>query len=121
MVLIKENHIAAAGRSIESAVIRCKEYLRSKKLEFKIEVETKNLEEVKQALTLKVDRIMLDNMSLEQIKQAAKIVNGKTELEISGGVNLKNVDEYHNSGVDFISVGQLTHSAKAFDYSMLLS
>lgn len=119
MVLIKENHIAAAG-SIESAVKLCRDYLTSKKLDLKIEVETKNLVEVKQALALKVDRIMLDNMNLEQIKQAAEIVNGKTELEISGGVNLETVGEYYDSGVDFISVGQLTHSARAFDYSLLL-
>ena len=120
MILIKENHIAAAG-SIENAVTLCRDYLSSKKLDYKIEVETKNLEEVKQALVLKVDRIMLDNMNLEQIKQAAEIVNGKIELEISGGVNLETIDMYYDSGVDFISVGQLTHSARAFDYSMLLS
>jgi len=120
MVLIKENHIAAAG-SLKNAVKLCRNYLRSKKLDLKIEVETKNLEELKQTLTFNVDRIMLDNMNLEQIKQAAEIVNGKTELEISGGVNLENVAEYYYSGVDFISVGQLTHSARAFDYSMLLS
>jgi len=120
MVLIKENHIAAAG-NIENAVKLCRDYLRSKKLDLKIEVETKNLEEVKQALALKVDRIMLDNMNMEQIKQAADIVNGNTELEISGGVNLETIDQYYDSGVDFISVGQLTHSAKAFDYSLLLS
>ena len=119
MVLIKENHIAAAG-SIENAVQLCRDYLRAKSLELKIEVETKDLKEVKQALALKVDRIMLDNMNLQQIKQAVEIVNGKTELEISGGVNLENVDEYYDSGVDFISVGQLTHSANAFDFSMIL-
>jgi len=119
MVLIKENHIVAAG-SIANAVKLCRDYLRSKRLDLKIEVESKDSEEVKQAFLLKADRIMLDNMNLEQIKQAVKIVNGKIELEISGGVNLENVDKYYDSGVDFISVGQLTHSAKAFDYSLLL-
>ena len=120
MVLIKENHIAAAG-SIEKAVNLCDDFLKANKLDLKIEVETKTLEEVKQALELKVDRIMLDNMDLKQIKQATQLVAGKTETEISGGVTLENIDDYFDTGVDFISIGQLTHSAKAFDYSLLIT
>ncbi len=120
MVLIKENHIAAAG-SIENAVRLCRKYLKSNNLQLKIEVETRNLKEIKEALELNIDRIMLDNMNIEQIKQAAELVDGKIELEISGGVNLDNINDYCDSGVEFISVGQLTHSAKAFDYSLLLS
>ncbi len=119
MVLIKENHIAAAG-SIEKAVSLCRSYLKSNNLDLKIEVETRNQKEVKEALNLNVDRIMLDNMNLEQIKRATEIVAGKTKLEISGGVNIENISEYLNSGVDFISAGHLTHSVKAFDYSLLL-
>jgi len=119
MVLIKENHISAAG-SIKNAVKLCRRYLKSNNLTLKIEVETTSLDEVKQALELNVNRIMLDNMSLEQIKDAVELVAGKTELEISGGVTLENVDDYYNSGVDYISVGQLTHSAEAFDFSLLI-
>jgi nicotinate-nucleotide pyrophosphorylase (carboxylating) len=69
---------------------------------------------------LNIDRIMLDNMNMEQIKQATKLVTGKIETEISGGITLENIDNYYDTGVDFISVGQLTHSAKAFDYSLLI-
>jgi len=119
MVLIKENHIAAAG-SIENAVSLCRRYLKSNNLHLKMEVETRNLKEIKEALELNVDRIMLDNMNIEQIKQAVELVDGKIELEISGGVNLDNIDDYYDSGVEFISVGQLTNSAEAFDYSLLL-
>ncbi len=119
MVLIKENHITAAG-SIENAVKLCSNYLKANNLDLKIEVETKTLEEVKQALMLNIDRIMLDNMNMEQIKQATKLVTGKIETEISGGITLENIDDYYDTGVDFISVGQLTHSAKAFDYSLLI-
>lgn len=119
MVLIKENHIAAAG-SIENAVRLCRNYLISTNLNLKIEIETRTLEEVKQALELQVDRIMLDNMNLEQIKQATALVAGKIETEISGGITLENIDNYYSTGVDFISIGQLTHSVKAFDYSLLV-
>lgn len=119
MVLIKENHITAAG-SIKDAVELSIRYLKKKRLDLKIEVETKSIQEVKEALELNVDRIMLDNMNLEQIKEAVEIVAGKVELEISGGVTLENISDYYNSGVNFISTGQLTHSAKAFDYSLLL-
>lgn len=120
MVLIKENHIAAAG-NIENAVKLCSNYLKANNLNLKIEVETKTLEEVKKALVLNIDRIMFDNMNLEQIKQATQLVAGKIETEISGGVTLENIDDYYDAGVDFISVGQLTHSATAFDYSLLIT
>jgi nicotinate-nucleotide pyrophosphorylase (carboxylating) len=95
-------------------------YLKAKNLDLRIEVETKTLNEVKQALELKVDRIMLDNMNLEQIKQATQLISEKIETEISGGINLESVADYYNSEVDYISVGQLTHSAIAFDYSLLV-
>ena len=119
MVLIKENHIAAAG-SIEKAVNLCDDFLKANSLNLKIEVETKTIEEVKQASELKVYRIMLDNMDLKQIKHATQLVAGKIETEISGGVTLENIDDYFDTGVDFISIGQLTHSAEAFDYSLLI-
>ena len=119
MFLIKENHIAAAG-GIKNAVEQCKNYLKENKLASKIEVETTNLNEVQEALDVGVDRIMLDNMTVEKIKQAVKIIKGKAEIEISGGVDLNNINELVTTGVDFISIGKLTHSVKAFDFSMLI-
>jgi nicotinate-nucleotide pyrophosphorylase (carboxylating) len=85
-----------------------------------IEVEVKNLMELEEALSLKIDRIMLDNMSLEQMRQAVELTNGAIPLEASGNVNLNTVAEIAGTGVDYISVGQLTHSVKALDVSFLL-
>jgi nicotinate-nucleotide pyrophosphorylase (carboxylating) len=119
MMLIKENHIAAAG-NIENAVSLCRQYLAEHRLQLKIEVETTNSAEVQQALDLNVDRIMLDNMTLKQIKEAMQLVKKRVALEISGGVNLANIGEYAQTGVDYISIGALTHSAKALDFSLLL-
>ncbi len=84
----------------------------------KIEVETKNLDEVREAIELKVDIIMLDNMSIGEMKEAVKIINGKIKTEASGNVNLKTVSSIAKTGVDYISVGALTHSVKALDINM---
>lgn len=119
MILIKENHITVAG-GIERAVTLCHDYLKKNKLHLKIELEIRDLEELKQTLNLKVDRIMLDNMTVEQIKEAVALVNKKFELEISGGINLDNISEYARTGVNYISIGLLTHSAKALDFSLLV-
>ncbi len=119
MVLIKENHIQAAG-GMSNAVTKIRKELKAKQLSLKIEVETRNLEEVREALDLDVDRIMLDNMGLSQIRKAVELAARKVELEISGGVILNNVRDYAEAGVDFISVGSLTHSAEALDLSLLL-
>ncbi|HDQ04066.1 MAG TPA: carboxylating nicotinate-nucleotide diphosphorylase [Deltaproteobacteria bacterium] len=113
-VLIKDNHIAAAG-SITEAVKRQKTALRKK---IKIEVETKNLREVREALDCGVDIIMLDNMSLAQMKKAVNLIEGKALLEASGNMNLKRVAAVAETGVDFISVGQITHSVRAADVSL---
>jgi len=113
-VLIKDNHIAAVG-SVAEAVLRARDNAPKNML---IEVEAKNLSEVKEALLAGADVIMLDNMKPAAMRQAVKIV-GKTALvEASGGVNLKNVRAIAETGVDFISVGALTHSARAVDISM---
>ena len=113
-VLIKDNHIAAVG-SVAEAVRRARDSAPKNML---IEVETKNLSEVKEALLAGADVIMLDNMKPAAMRQAVKII-GKTALvEASGGVNLKNVRAVAETGVDFISVGALTHSARAVDISM---
>lgn len=119
MFLIKENHITAAG-GITNAVNACRKYLKQNSLDLKIEVETRNLEEVQEALNLHVDRIMLDNMAAETIKKSVQLIDKKCEVEISGGINSKNIQNYADTGVDFISVGEITHSVKAFDFSLIV-
>jgi len=114
MILLKENHIRAAG-SITEAVSRVKMHNTS----HKIEVEVTNLQELEEAISCGVDRVMLDNMPLDEIKTAAKKYRTKIELEISGGVNETNIQKYARSGVHYISIGALTHSAKALDISLL--
>ncbi|MBC8313101.1 MAG: carboxylating nicotinate-nucleotide diphosphorylase [Candidatus Cloacimonetes bacterium] len=113
-VLIKENHIESAG-SISKAVTQ----IINKNPDIFIEVEVKNLSELKKVLDLKVDRIMLDNMSITKILQAVEITNGRVELEISGGINLNTIRKFAETGVDYISIGMLTHSYKSLDFSML--
>ncbi len=120
MILIKENHIAAAG-GLTLAVQRCHEYLKEHKLSRKIEIETQTLAEVEQAMSQGVDRIMLDNMNVDTIKKAASLVNGQVELEVSGRVNLESVRALAKTGVDFISIGRLTHSPDALDLSLLIN
>jgi nicotinate-nucleotide pyrophosphorylase (carboxylating) len=117
MFLIKDNHIIAAG-SITKAVSACKKYRKANKANFKIEVETTNLEQVAEALKCKVDFIMLDNFNLTEMKKAVDLINGKCKTEASGGIDLKTVKQIAETGVDFISVGALTHSVKALDISL---
>ena len=117
MVLIKDNHIDACG-GITAAVERVRYGDRENRL---IEVEVKTINELREAVTLKVDRIMLDNMDLQTMKEAVGIVNGKIPLEASGNVALDNVSAIAATGVNYISVGKLTHSAPALDISLLLS
>ena len=112
-ILIKNNHIALIGY-IKEAVRRAKEMFPY----HKIEVEARNLEELKEAIDAGADIILLDNMSFEELKEAVRIAQGKVMLEASGGVSLDNVREIAETGVDFISIGALTHSAKAIDIHM---
>ena len=114
MVMIKDNHIDAAG-GISQAVQKIREKWGSR---FKIEIETRSLEEVKIALESKVDRIMLDNMSNEKMKKAVELIGGNTETEASGNMTLDRILEVAKTGVDFISVGELTHTVQAFDFSL---
>lgn len=116
-VLIKENHIVAAG-SLKTAVKLCRDFAPHCA---KIEVETETLDDVRQALEAGADVIMLDNMSPVQIQQAVALINGAATVEISGGVSLDSIADYTLPGVDVISVGALTHSALAADFSMLIS
>jgi nicotinate-nucleotide pyrophosphorylase (carboxylating) len=119
MFLIKDNHIAAAG-TITKAIEKCKEYKKKYNLNSKIEVETANIEQVKEALNCEVDMIMLDNFDLDEMKKAVEIINGKCEIEASGNITLDTVKEIAETGVDFISVGAITHSVKALDISLEL-
>jgi nicotinate-nucleotide pyrophosphorylase (carboxylating) len=113
MVLIKDNHIDFAG-SITAAVTRAREAV----TDLEIEVETRTLDHVREALALGVERILLDNMSLELMREAVQIAQGRAKLEASGNVSLENVLEVARTGVDYISVGALTHSPKVFDVSL---
>jgi nicotinate-nucleotide pyrophosphorylase (carboxylating) len=113
MALIKENHISAAG-SITKAVMRVRE-----KSTVPIEVEVKNFDELNEALVVGVERIMLDNWDLESTRTAVKFVNKRIPLEASGNMTVDRVGEVARTGVDFISVGALTHSFPALDLSLL--
>ncbi len=118
MVLIKDNHIVAAG-GITNAVTRCKEYLKSQRSNVKIEVETTTIDQVKEVLSINgIHRIMLDNYSLKAMSDAVALINGAIEIEASGGVNLQTVRAIAETGVDLISIGALTHSPKALDISL---
>jgi len=112
MILIKDNHIDFAG-SLEEAVRRA----RAAHSGLEIEVEARTLEHVETALRLGVERILLDNMSLEMMGEAVHLTNGRAKLEASGNVNLESVRRIAETGVDYISIGALTHSAKVFDVS----
>ena len=113
MVLIKDNHISVAG-GITNAVNAIRPNISQ---EIKIEVETTTLEEVKEALAMNADIIMLDNMDNATMTEAVKIINGKAKVEASGNMNLERVREVAATGVDFISIGALTHSVTALDIS----
>jgi nicotinate-nucleotide pyrophosphorylase (carboxylating) len=118
MIMIKDNHVDFAG-GITKAVERAVNYLKEKNLKIKIEVETRNIEEVKEVLlTNKVHRIMLDNFTPQQLSEAIKLIDKRVETEASGGITEKNIRDYALTGVDFISVGALTHNIKSLDLSL---
>ena len=117
MIMLKDNHIDVAG-GIVPAIQKAKQYLVENDLDLGIEVETRNLEEVKQALSvLPIQRIMLDNFSPQLVKEAVQFINGQCETEASGGITIDNIEDYAAAGVDFISLGMLTHSVKSIDIS----
>jgi nicotinate-nucleotide pyrophosphorylase (carboxylating) len=117
MIMLKDNHIDYNG-SITNAVKMAKDYLKKSKKKLKIEVETRNLEEVQEAIDAKVDRIMLDNMDVATMKKAVKLINGSCESEASGGITRDQLKDIATTGVTFISVGALTHSAENIDLSL---
>ena len=116
MIMLKDNHVDSAG-GITTAVNNTREYLRKNNLDLKIEVETRSLDEVREAIDNKVDRIMFDNFSPDTCKEAVAIVSGRAETEASGGINIDTLKDYAATGVDYISIGALTHSVKALDIS----
>ena len=117
MIMLKDNHIDYNG-SITNAVKMAKEYVENLGKDLQIEVETRNLAEVQEALEAKADRIMLDNMDVETMKKAVEIVNGNCETEASGGITRDMLKDVASTGVTYISAGALTHSAKNIDLSL---
>jgi nicotinate-nucleotide pyrophosphorylase (carboxylating) len=117
MIMLKDNHIDYAG-GIKPAVQSAKEYLIKNNLNLKIEVETRNLEEVKQAVDAEVDIILLDNMSIEDLTKAVILINGRCVTEASGGIDEGGIRSVAETGVDYISVGALTHSYQSLDMSL---
>lgn len=117
MILLKDNHIDFAG-GIANAINRCHEYLREKGLDLKIEIEVRNFDELRQAMECGgINRIMLDNFSVADTRKAVEMVAGRLETESSGGITFDTIRDYAECGVDFISVGALTHSVKGLDMS----
>lgn len=118
MILLKDNHVDFAG-GIENAIRGAQKYLQEKSKSLKIEIEVRNLQELDEVLKIGgVDRIMLDNFSPELTRQAVQIVAGRVELESSGGITFDTIRTYAETGVDFISVGAITHSVKSLDMSL---
>jgi nicotinate-nucleotide pyrophosphorylase (carboxylating) len=118
MIMLKDNHIDFCG-GITKAVNKVHEYLKANNLDLRIEVETRNIENVKEVLMCGgIDRIMLDNFVPEKVKEAVDLINGKYETEASGGITLETIRSFAETGVDFISVGALTHSVRSLDLSL---
>ncbi|HTR30696.1 MAG TPA: carboxylating nicotinate-nucleotide diphosphorylase [Puia sp.] len=118
MILLKDNHIDYAG-SLEAAIEKASVYRETHKPQLKIEVETRNLEEVRRVLAIgMVDRIMLDNFTPRQLAEAVSLIGDRFETEASGGIHLGNIEDYARTGVDYVSVGALIHQAKSLDMSL---
>ncbi len=118
MIMLKDNHIDYCG-GIEEAILKAWNYVQEKKPGLKIEVETRNIEDVKKVIKVgKVNRIMLDNFTPGQISEALKIIQGQYETEASGGINYDNIESYAATGVDFISSGAIIHQARSLDLSL---
>ncbi len=118
MILLKDNHVDFAG-GIENAIRRAQTYLKEKNKSLNIEIEVRNLQELDEVLRVGgVDRIMLDNFTPELTREAVQIVDGRVELESSGGITFDTIRTYAETGVDYISVGAITHSVKSLDMSL---
>lgn len=117
LIMLKDNHIDACG-GITKAINQTRNYLKENHLDLQIEVETRNLEEVKEALQCRPDFILLDNMNTDQLSDAVQLINGQCKTEASGGITEENIQRVAETGVDFISVGSLTHTVKSLDMSL---
>ena len=120
MIMLKDNHIDYCG-GIEKAIEKAYDYVKTKKLDLKIEVETRGIDDIRKVIAMgkgKVFRIMLDNFKPEQLSEAVNLIGEDFETEASGGINLDNIEEYAKSGVDYVSVGALIHQAKSLDLSL---
>lgn len=118
MILIKDNHVDSAG-GITAALNQAKDYLVQHNLSLPIEIETRSFKEIEEALSCNIaNRIMFDNFKPEQVTKAVELVNKNAETEASGGITISNIRSYAETGVDFISVGALTHSVKSLDLSL---
>ena len=118
MILLKDNHVDFAG-GIEQAITHAQNYLKEKGKNLKIEIEVRNFDELQQAMNVGgIDRIMLDNFNIEDTKKAVEMIGGRFETESSGGITFDTLRDYAECGVDFISVGALTHSVKSLDMSL---
>lgn len=118
MILIKDNHVDYAG-GVKNALFAAQKYLKEKNLSLPIEIEVRNLDELAEVLDVGgVIRIMLDNFSFENIKEALKMIDGRFPVEASGGINPDTIREYAETGVDYVSMGYLTHSVKSLDLSL---
>lgn len=119
MIMIKDNHVDFAG-GIEKAIEATTNYLSTKKLKLKVEIEVRNFEELNRVINYSgVDRIMLDNFSPEDMAKAVQLIDHRYETEASGGITEKNIVRYAQTGVDYISIGALTHQIKSLDMSLL--
>lgn len=119
-ILLKDNHIDFAG-GIENAITRTRRYLKENQLDLGVEIEVRNLEEIEQVLAVKtegVDMIMLDNMSIQMMRKAVQLIDGRFKTEASGSINEKNIHDVAHTGVDYISVGALTHTVRSIDMSL---
>lgn len=117
MILLKDNHVDFAG-GIENAITRCHEYLKEKGKDLKIEIEVRNLDELREVIRVGgVDRVMFDNFTPELTREAVALIDGRFETESSGGITFETIRSYAEAGVDFVSVGALTHSVKGLDMS----
>ena len=117
MIMLKDNHIDFAG-GISNAILQTKKYLKETGKDLKIEVEARNLQEIREILAIGVDRIMLDNFTVQQTRAAVELINNACETESSGGITLETIRSYAECGVTYISIGALTHQIKSLDLSL---
>jgi len=118
MIMLKDNHVDFAG-GINQAIRKTLKYLQKKEMSLKIEIEVRSLDEVQQVLDIGgIDRILLDNFSVEQTRKAVEMIDGMFETESSGGITLETIRDYAKCGVDYVSVGALTHQINSLDMSL---